>query len=103
MLQEHWRGTDGSAGTSFNVYYAGDRSWHQTWVDNAGGLLVLSGGMRDGAMVMSGMRRTRAGKQLLERITWTRLAGGDVRQVWDRSSDGGKTWSLVFDGIYAPH
>jgi hypothetical protein len=26
-----------------------------------------------------------------------------VRQLWESSSDGGRTWTVAFDGIYAPH
>jgi hypothetical protein len=91
---------DGSAGTSFNIYYVGDRRWHQTWVDNSGGLLRLDGGLQDGKMVLSGARTTRAGKRVIDRIVWTPASNGDVRQVWDYSSDGGKTWHAVFDGTY---
>ena len=35
------------------------------------------------------------------RITWSRLEGGRVRQVWEQTADG-KTWTVVFDGIYIP-
>src|ERR1700738_2597666 len=36
VLQEHWKGAEGSAGTSFNLYDASRKRWHQTWVDGAG-------------------------------------------------------------------
>src|SRR5215467_14348795 len=80
VLQEHWRGTDGSSGTSFNIYYAGDKKWHQTWVDSNGLLLRLDGGLIDGKMVLSGKRVNRAGKFVVDRITWTPEPNGDVRQ-----------------------
>jgi hypothetical protein len=35
------------------------------------------------------------------RITWTPVAAGQVRQLWEASRDGGGTWSVVFDGKYA--
>ena len=100
VLQEHWHGTDGSAGTSFNLYDAATKQWHQTWVDNAGGLLLLNGGLRNGAMVLSQHRPLRNGGTVLERITWTRLSPNKVRQLWDRSKDDGKSWTVIFDGIY---
>jgi hypothetical protein len=37
----------------------------------------------------------------LNRVTWTPNADGSVRQFWELSKDGGKTWSVVFDGRYA--
>jgi hypothetical protein len=101
VLQEHWVDTDGMTGTSFNIYDARSKQWHQTWVDDQGGLLVLDGGIVNGAMVLTGHRLSRTGEQVVERITWSKLGGGKVRQLWDRSSDDGKTWTTVFDGIYS--
>lgn len=100
VLQEHWRGSDGSTGSSFNIYYAGDKQWHQTWVDNSGLLLRLDGGIVDGKMVLTGKRVNRAGKLVTDRIVWTPEPNGDVRQVWDSSADDGRTWQNVFDGTY---
>ncbi|HYK53572.1 MAG TPA: hypothetical protein VEV38_08605 [Candidatus Eremiobacteraceae bacterium] len=100
VLQEHWRGSDGLTGTSFNIYYAGDKKWHQTWVDSSGLLLRLDGGLVDGKMVLSGNRVNRAGKVVTDRIVWTPEPSGDVRQVWDYTTDDGKTWQNVFDGMY---
>lgn len=99
-LQEHWTGVDGSSGTSFNTYYAPDRMWHQIWVDNQGLLLRLDGRLLDGKMVLSAPRLTRDGKRVIDRIVWTPERNGNVRQVWDESSDGGKTWRNAFDGTY---
>jgi hypothetical protein len=41
------------------------------------------------------------GATLRQRITWTPLADGAVRQLWVSSGDGGATWTPVFDGKYA--
>jgi hypothetical protein len=40
------------------------------------------------------------GVRLLDRIGWTPHDDGSVRQWWERSEDGGKTWATVFDGRY---
>ena len=100
VLQEHWRGSDGMTGTSFNIYDTADKKWHQTWVDSNGLLLRLDGGLVDGKMVLSGRRIGRKGKVVTDRIVWTPESNGDVRQVWDYSIDDGKTWRLAFDGTY---
>ncbi len=99
-LREEWSGAGGGSGTSTNVYDATRGVWHQTWVDAQGSLLVLEGGLRDGAMVLEGRTRGREGKTLENRVTWTPAADGSVRQVWDVSRDGGSTWKTVFDGLY---
>jgi len=104
VLQEHWAGTGGSLGSSFNIYDPVRKVWHQTWVDNTGTLLELEGGLKDGSMVLSGEQVQADGKDLLNRITWTPIqVGGDrkVRQLWETSADGGKTWAVAFDGLYA--
>ena len=100
VLQEHWKGTDGSAGTSFNIYYAPTGRWHQTWVDSQGGLLRMDGGIVNGAMVLQGQRVGKRFKSVIDKITWTPLPDGRVRQFWQASVDGGKTWKPIFDGYY---
>lgn len=94
VLRESWQGIGGLNGTSLNLY-APDGKWHQTWVDDRGNLLELSGGLEDGKMVM----RSAAG-EVIHRITWSRLGPGRLRQLWESSRDGGKTWSVAFDGTY---
>ncbi|HEY3859922.1 MAG TPA: hypothetical protein VGM47_09995 [Gammaproteobacteria bacterium] len=100
VVQEHWSGSGGSLGSSFNIYDPVRKVWHQTWVDNGGTLLEIEGGMKDGSMVMSGEQLQADGKKLLHRITWT-PKDGKVRQFWQTSTDGGKTWQTAFDGLYA--
>src|SRR5579872_4808 len=99
-LQEHWKGADGAVGTSLNSYFAGDHEWHQTWVGGEGLLLRLDGRFVDGRMILAGKRVTRDGKTVTDRIAWTPGKNGQVRQVWDYSLDGGKTWTNSFDGTY---
>lgn len=97
VLQESWTGASGSLGYSFNLYDRASGTWHQTWVDNSGLLLQLSGGLVDGSMVLAS---DAAAGSPLQRITWTPNADGSVRQHWESSSDGGATWTTVFDGLY---
>ena len=91
VLEEHWLGAKGLKGSSFNVYDEATKKWHQTWVDSSGTLLVIDGGIVDGAMRMG---------NATNRITWTKLDGGCVRQLWEQSD--GKTWTVAFDGVYVP-
>ena len=99
-LQENWAGAKGLTGTSLNTYDAPRRVWHQTWIDSQGGVLLLEGALRAGSMVLSGTSPAQAGGTITDRITWSRLDGGDVRQLWEQSKDGGRTWSVGFDGRY---
>jgi hypothetical protein len=101
-LFEQWSGNGGSTGRSLNIYDATDRRWHQTWVDNSGTLLVLAGGLVERSMVMSmsGPHPTDPNATALQRIAWTPAGDGSVRQLWELSSDGGRTWTVLFDGRY---
>jgi len=99
-IQEHWDDGKGMTGSSFNMYEPGTQKWHQTWIDNSGGILLLSGEFNGGKMVLSGERTNRAGKKVLDRITWTPIDANHVRQYWQLSRDGGKTWTDNFDGLY---
>ena len=103
VIQEHWNGKRGLEGSSFNIYDPAARKWHQTWVDSQGTLLLLSGEFRDGTMTLAGESPSGAGggKIALQRITWQPQADGRVRQLWESSGDAGKTWSVVFDGMYS--
>ncbi|MBW3535205.1 MAG: class I tRNA ligase family protein, partial [Gemmatimonadetes bacterium] len=102
VLHESYDGQRGYHGESFNVYDAGRGVWHQTWVDNAGTLLRLDGGFTGERMVLEGETIAPDGTTTLNRITWSRVDGDPdrVRQLWEGSDDGGRTWSVVFDGLY---
>lgn len=100
VLHESWRGTSGHRGHSYNIYDAPRRQWHQTWVDDEGLLLQLDGGLTDGKMILSGETIDSAGRRIRQRITWERLDRDQVRQLWESSADGGRTWTIAFDGIY---
>jgi hypothetical protein len=100
-LLENWVGVRGLVGHSLNYYDATRGVWHQTWVDNQAGALELEGKLEHGAMVLAGSRLDAAsGKTIVSRLTWTPNPDGSVRQHWEMSSDGGKTWTTEFDGLY---
>jgi hypothetical protein len=103
VVQEHWVGTSGDRGTSLNTYDVGRKQWHQTWVDNQGQLVKLDGAFANGAMTLTGEAiSAKTGKPFLNRIRWSRENGDPnrVRQIWDTSTDGGKTWTVAFNGLY---
>lgn len=98
-LEESWSGAGGSRGTSLNYYDPDDGRWHQLWVGSGGLVLRLTGGLEDGSMVLEG-ERTAEGRRIRDRITWSPLGDGEVRQLWEVSPDGGESWSPTFDGRY---
>jgi len=102
-LLENWTGdpaAGGGTGKSLNAFNPAKKQWQQFWVGSGSGVLELAGGLdAQGRMVLSGERTTHSGR-VIDRITWTPNADESVRQLWDESSDGGKTWQVVFDGHY---
>ncbi len=100
-LQEHWEASDGSKGTSLSSYDAVGHKWRQTFVDDTGQVLVLEGDFKDGRMVLEGEKAMGRQKVALQRISWQVVPGEKVRQRWDISQDDGKTWSVLFEGLYA--
>lgn len=102
VLRESWRGRGNFEGTSLNSADPASGRWVQHWVDNQGGRLFLAGGLQDGHMVLTSISDPglRSSARRLDRITWTPLDGGAVRQLWESSSDAGKSWTVAFDGKY---
>jgi hypothetical protein len=100
VVHEHWRGSGGDTGQSLNFYDRGDGKWHQVWVSNSGGVLNLSGAYTDGTIVFEGESIGKGGGKLVNRLTFFKNADSTVRQFWQISTDGGKTWGSSFDGLY---
>lgn len=92
VLHENWAGTpnaDGSqfVGQSFNAFDGQTGQWHQTWVDGA-------------VMVLEGPQKAADGTDQRHRITWTPHDGGTVQQTWTMTTDHGRSWTTLFDGLY---
>jgi hypothetical protein len=99
-IREQWESAAGTNGMSINYYDTADHQWHQNWVGGDGIILHLHGELKGDAMVLIGLTKS-AGTALLNRITWTPLSDGKVKQEWAISSDDGRTWQISFIGIYA--
>lgn len=101
-VREVYEQTDGLVGESLSIYDASRRGWHQSWVTNRGSLLLLNGGLEGGRMVLTGPDRAADGMPSLLRGIWWK-EGVNVREKAERSVDGGKTWTMVFDIVFRPH
>ncbi|MGH9788840.1 MAG: hypothetical protein ACRD4U_09090 [Candidatus Acidiferrales bacterium] len=99
-LLENWTGSRGGAGKSLNFFNAATRRWEQVWVADGGGVIKYEGEFKDGAMRFAGEFFQRDAARLPSRMTLTPLDGGRVRQLIERSTDGGMTWTVWFDGTY---
>ena len=95
LIHEHWTAQDGGTGQSLNYFDRADHKWHQVWIDAQGGILLLAGTYADGRLTLTGERPASRHK-----LTFFRNSDGTVRQLWESSRDGGKTWKTIFDGLY---
>ena len=102
VLREDYATKGGYTGMSMSFYDAAQKKWHQTWMGLDGGALFIAGGLNDkGQMVLSNKNTPYYQEgQPINRVTWTPNRDGSVRQHWQASQDGGKTWTDVFDGKY---
>lgn len=99
-LHENWRSSGGGDGQSLNIFDAVTKQWTQFWIGADGVILRLSGGIKNGAMVLEGNLPMPSGKIQLQRITWTLMADGRVSQRWETSDDAGNSWQISFIGYY---
>ena len=99
-ILEHWTNARGITGRSINVYRPASRTWLQAWAGSDGATLALEGTFDGRTMILKGESFGPKGERLQDRVTWSLQEAGKVRQLWEQSSDRGKTWTVAFDGLY---
>ncbi|MGZ3881719.1 MAG: hypothetical protein ACXVBF_10295 [Flavisolibacter sp.] len=84
-------------GQSWSVYNANYKYWQQTWVDNQGGYIALTGGMVGDSLILTTAVRTvplsvsPSGK-IVSRMVYYNIKPGSFDWSWESSTDGGKAW-----------
>jgi hypothetical protein len=103
-IRESWLPLTGGGGTSITLRNHRHDRWEQVWIGGDGKRVDFTGGMVDGAMVLTGYWDGvgPAGEDQLIRMTYTPRSDGSVRQFGEASTDHGKTWQTSFDFIYRP-
>jgi tetratricopeptide (TPR) repeat protein len=101
-LIENWKEADGHEGKSLFYYNPVTKERKQVWVTDVGPLkekLEVEAAEK-GAVRFQGEIPQKGGGKILDRTTLTPLSGDRVRQVIERSDDGGKTWQVAYDAAY---
>ena len=89
------------AGQSINFYDPIDKKWHQHWVGSSGDTYnYIETKRKEGLLQFESDFLMRSGQIGISRLTFTLNDDGTVRQLFENSTDGGKTWSPAFDGLY---
>ena len=99
-LMENWVGSLGGDGKSINYYDASTKKWYQNWIGSGGGALRYEGSFKDGEMRFEGFTIGMDGKKTLQKLTFSKLDGNSIRQLFEASTDDGKTWMITTDLKY---
>jgi hypothetical protein len=85
-------------GKSWSVYNSNYKIWQQTWVDNNGGYIHLTGGMVSDSMILKTMEQnvpsnvSPTGK-ILSRMVYYNIKPNSFDWSWEASTDGGLNWT----------
>lgn len=87
----------GFMGQSWSVYNANYKQWQQTWVDNQGGYITLTGGMVADSLILITAERTvpasmSATGKMTNRMVYYNIKPDSFDWSWQASTNGGKTW-----------
>jgi len=101
VLLEQWSGVSGGTGMSINYLDHSSGDWVQIWNAAGGTQINIRGGLTDEGMLLVGKIHYITNSTTADfRGLWTLLEDGRVRQFFEQSNDGGKTWAPWFEGFY---
>ena len=86
-------------GRSYSMYDRFSGQWKQTWVDNSGSYLDFVGGVVDGNRVFA-REFQRQGKTVKQRMVFRDVKSDAFKWLWQRSDDGGTTWTTNWEIDY---
>jgi len=94
VIQENFegRGPQALLGRSWSVWSPRARKWQQTWVDNSGGYLDLTGEFADGRMVLVRDGILGNGKPGKQRMVFYNITRDEFDWDWETSEDAGQSW-----------
>jgi hypothetical protein len=79
------------AGKSYSMWQPKLGKWRQTWVDDAGNFLALTGGVEAGVMTLYGEPRTVDGKTIQMRMVFLNVTPTSLHWEWQRTDDSWAT------------
>jgi hypothetical protein len=101
LILENWTSAAGGTGRSINYLDKVTGEWVQIWSAAGGSQINYRGGLTDDGMLLVGqIHEVSNGTTHAFRGLWTLLEDGRVRQFFEQSNDGGKTWTAWFEGFY---
>lgn len=99
LIMENWTGRGGS-GKSMNFYNPVTKKWRQTYMSSNQVIWEMSGTYKDGVMNYEGEMMPPNSQPIMVRVKLYNLSTERIRHTQDNSTDGGKTWTNVWDSTY---
>jgi hypothetical protein len=94
VIQENFRDVTGFKGTSISVFNPQRQMWHQAWADNNGGFFNFIGDADGEKRIFKTQPRDINGSIVVLRMVFYDIKPDSLTWDWERSNDGGKTWTL---------
>jgi Protein of unknown function (DUF1579) len=93
VIEENFSTSDGGfLGRSHSVFDARLGIWFQTWVDNSGGYIALSGGLDGDEMILTTQPNVYDGETRINRMVFADITPDSLRWVWQATTDDGEHW-----------
>jgi hypothetical protein len=84
------------AGKSYSAWQPQLGKWRQTWVDDGGSYIALTGGVENGVMTLYGEPRTgKDGTSFQMRMVFQNVTASSLLWEWQRSTDEWKTSTVM--------
>jgi len=94
LIHEHFHSpSTGYTGESWSMYNVQRKLWQQTWVDNQGAYIALTGTLKDGKLTLhTESAQQPGGKTKQNRMVYHNITNTSLDWDWEETTDAGKTW-----------
>lgn len=94
-LQENFESKlTGYSGKSWSMYNPPLKIWQQTWIDNQGSFIYLTGKFENGMMTLTTEpRKLPNGKEQVYRMLFHNIGKESFDWDWESTTDNGATWT----------
>lgn len=92
VIEENFK-MSGLNGLSHSVYVPAAKLWKQTWVDDQGSYIALSGGQEGDKFILTTLENPNR-PATRSRMVFSNITKESFSWDWEATVDGGKTWTL---------
>lgn len=83
-------------GRSLSVLHKASGTWKQAWADNQGGFFAFSASVEGDKRIFATDFRTDGDKQRAQRMVFYAIQQDSFTWDWEGTSDGGRSWALLW-------